>query len=144
MTRPASADMSRRMTNYLIVVPRGNTELFELLSVAFRGHTGFNVVIDRRGSDAAAVSSASTPGLVSRGEDAADRRGGRDLLGPDEIVVAERADRADRPVTGGEPRAYPRIPVRRRRAGRSTARTGSVPPRPERHDAPAGGRASAC
>ena len=39
------------MANYLIVVPRGNAELFELLSVAFRGDTGFNVVIDRRGSE---------------------------------------------------------------------------------------------
>ncbi len=36
------------MTNYWIVVPRGNTELFDLLSVAFRGHTGFYVVVDRR------------------------------------------------------------------------------------------------
>ena len=142
------------MTNYLIVVPRGNTELFELLSVAFRGHTGFNVVIDRRGSDAPAVSGAHPAGLFSQGDTDApyapspgvddERRGGRVLLGPDEIVVAERAEWADRPVTGGEPRSYPRIPVRRRRARRSTARTGSVSPRPERHDAPAGGGASAC
>jgi len=134
------------MTNYLIVVPRGNTELFELLSVAFRGNTAFNVVIDRRGSDAPAVSSASTAQAThATSPDAgAERRDGGVLLGPDEIVVVERAERADRPVTGGEPRAYPRIPVRRRRAGRSTARTGSVSPRPERHEAPASRGAGAC
>lgn len=140
------------MTNYLIVVPRGNTELFELLSVAFRGHTGFNVLIDRRGSDAPAVASSPPGGLFSQGKDeatgaaspalAAERRGGRVVLGPDEIVVAERAERADRPATGGEPLAYPRIPVRRRRAGRPTTRTGRVSPRSEH--APASGGASAC
>ncbi len=129
------------MTNYLIVVPRGNTELFELLSVAFRGHTGFNVVIDRRGADSLEVKNEAP---IAAAPDAdAERRGGRVRLGPDEIVVAERTDRADRPVAGGEPRWYQHIPVRRRRAGRSTARTDGSP-RPERHDAPAAGGATAC
>ena len=138
------------MTNYLIVVPRGNTELFELLSVAFRGHTGFNVVIDRRGSDAPASPDGhpilvedNVPHATSPDVDA-ERRGGRVLLGPDEIVVVERAEPADRPVPGGVPRAYPRIPVRRRRAGRTPAPTGSAPSRPARLDASARGHATAC
>lgn len=135
------------MTNYLIVVPRGNTELFELLSVAFRGHTGFNVVIDRRGSDAPSpdghpiLVEDNVPHATSPGVDA-ERRGGRVLLGPDEIVVVERAEPADRPVPGGVPRAYPRIPVRRRRAGRTPAP--SAPSRRERLDGPARGNATAC
>jgi hypothetical protein len=150
MTRPASADMSRMMTNYLIVVPRGNRELFELLSVAFSGQNGFNVVIDRRGPDAPA-SRDDVPDAPAPDGDG-ERRGGGVLLGPDEIVIAERAERAeradraertDRPVTGGEPRAYRRIPVRRRRAGRST-RPGSPSPRPEPLAAPSGGGATAC
>jgi hypothetical protein len=120
------------MTNYLIVVPRGNRELFELLSVAFSGHTGFNVVIDRRGPDG--PSSPDDVPHASAPDGDGDRRGGRVLLGPDEIVVAERADR---PVIGGEPRAYRRIPVRRRRAGRST-------PRREPLRTPAAGGATAC
>lgn len=137
------------MTNYLIVVPRGNTELFDLLSVAFRGHTGFNVVIDRRGSDAPPASVSSSPEPFSLAENEApeadtERRGGRLLLGPDEIVVAERAERADRPGTGGETRSYQRIPVRRRRAGRSPSRAGTRSPRQERHDAPTAGDATAC
>jgi hypothetical protein len=96
------------MANYLIVVPRGNTELFDLLSAAFRGHTGFNVVIDRRGSES----------LVADAE----RRTSRVTPGPDEIVIAERSDRADRPLAGGESRSYPHVPVRRRRV-----RSGSAP-----------------
>jgi hypothetical protein len=96
------------MTNYLIVVPRGNTELFDLLSVAFRGHTGFHVVIDRRGSDSREDPAASL--------DEPERRGARLALGPDEIVVAERADRADRPTGGVMSRPVQRVPVRRRRA----------------------------
>lgn len=127
------------MTNYLIVVPRGNRELFELLSAAFSGQSGFNVVIDRRGTESPA-STGDGPHASAPDADG-ERRGGRVLLGPDEIVVAERADRADRPVIGGEPRAYRRIPVRRRRAGRSTPRTASASSRPL--DAPAG-RATAC
>ena len=127
------------MTNYLIVVPRGNRELFELLSVAFSGQNGFNVVIDRRGPDAPA-SPGDVPHASAPDADG-ERRGGRVLLGPDEIVVAERAERADRLVIVGEPRAYRRFPVRRRRAGRSTARTGSVSPRPDPLDAPSGATA---
>jgi hypothetical protein len=137
MTRPASADISRMMSYYLIVVPRGNRELFELLSVAFNGQNGFNVVIDRRSPDAATapddVPHASAP------DDDGERRAGRVLLGPDEIIVAERAERADRPVIAREPRAYRRIPVRRRRAGRSMARAGSAPSRLEALAAPAAG-----
>ena len=72
------------------MVPRGNTELFDLLSVAFRGHTGFNVVVDRRGIRVAEAS-----------DDASDAAG-RLPLGPDEIVVAEQKERADRPAMGGE------------------------------------------
>jgi hypothetical protein len=108
------------MTNYLIVVPRGNTELFDLLSVAFRGHTGFQVVIDRRGGGSPA--SAGTTG------DMAERRGGRLSLGPDEIAIAERAERTDRSGTACDtPRSFQRVPVRRRRV-RSPA-TASPQPR---------------
>jgi hypothetical protein len=103
------------MTNYLIVVPRGNPELFDLLSVAFRGHTGFQVVVDRRGADSPAV-----PGSTSDGA-GAERRGGRLSLGPDEIAVAERADRNIRPAPGGTSRSLQRIPVRRRRVRPSTS-----------------------
>ncbi|MET0165582.1 MAG: hypothetical protein ABW318_11350 [Vicinamibacterales bacterium] len=101
------------MANYLIVVPRGNTELFDLLSAAFRGHTGFNVVIDRRGSESLLAD--------------AERRTSRVAPGPDEIVIAERSDRADRPLAGGEsPRSYPHVPVRRRRTRSSSAPRWSV------------------
>jgi hypothetical protein len=96
------------MANYLIVVPRGNAELFELLTVAFRGDTGFNVVIDRRN-------------LASPVPDA-ERRTSRVTPGPDEVVIAERAERAERPEraertrTGDEsPWSYRHVPVRRRR-----------------------------
>jgi hypothetical protein len=64
------------MASYYIVVPRGNRELFSLLSVAFRGQSGFSVIVDRRTSE--------SPEL--RGE----RRGGDVPLGPDEFIVAER------------------------------------------------------
>jgi hypothetical protein len=67
------------MASYWIVVPRGNAELFDLLSVAFRGRSGFSVIMDRRSGD-------SRP---KEGE----RRGTRLELGPDEIIVAERAGR---------------------------------------------------
>ena len=90
------------MANYLIVVPRGNPELFDLLSVAFRGNTGFNVVFDRRGSES----------ILGESE----RRTTRVTPGPDEIVVAERSERADRPLTGSDATwSYQRVPVRRRR-----------------------------
>ena len=88
------------MANYLIVVPRGNAELFDLLSVAFRGHTGFNVVVDRRGPRGARTVKWACPELAPNVP--AERRGGRVALGRDEIVVAERADRTDRPVSGGD------------------------------------------
>jgi hypothetical protein len=106
------------MANYLIVVPRGNTELFDLLSVAFRGLTGFHVVVDRRAS-------ASLAGP--------ERRSSRITPGPDEIVVAERSERADRPGAGERaPRIHQRVPVRRRRVR-------AVPVRHAAH-----GSASAC
>jgi hypothetical protein len=118
------------MANYLIVVPRGNTELLELMSVAFRGHTSFNVVIDRRGS--------ASDQVVSPSNVEAERRAGRLPLGPDEIVVAERAERADRPVSGDQSsRAFQTIPVRRRRARRPLPGTGGSPQR-------ADGAATAC
>ena len=94
------------MTNYWIVVARGNTELFELLSVAFRGHAGLQVVVDRRGSG-------------SGGSDT-ERRVGRLPLGPDEIIVAEQKERADHLAMGGETtRSFRRVPVRRRRVRRA-------------------------
>jgi hypothetical protein len=100
------------MANYWIVVPQGNTELFDLLSVAFRGHTGFNVVVDRRGSE-------SSPAET-------ERRASRMPLGPDEIVVAERAEQVDCPATGGEAsRSLQHVPVRRRRVRRSASGTES-------------------
>lgn len=101
------------MANYLIVVPRANTELFDLLSAAFRGHTSFSVVIDRRGSES----------LLAEAE----RRTSRVTPGPDEIVIAERSDRGDRPPAGGESRrSYPHIPVRRRRIRSGSARRQGV------------------
>jgi hypothetical protein len=121
------------MANYLIVVPRGNHELLDLLSVAFRGHTSFSVVVDRRGtdSDGLPISSKNDDSGPSRVEAQrpspveSERRGGRMSLGPDDIVVAERAERADRPVPGGEPsRSFQRIPVRRRRARRPSSSPG--------------------
>jgi len=127
------------MTNYLIVVPRGNTELFDLLSVAFRGHTGFQVVIDRRGADSRAVP------VSGPGDAAGERRGGRVMLGHDEIIVAERADRADRPVTGGGTlRTFQHVPVRRRRARPSASRTTGASPSSHSAAGPGGRPATAC
>ena len=73
------------MASYYIVVPKGNPELFSLLSAAFRGQSGFSVIVDRR--------TAETP--ERRGE----RRGGDVALGPDEFIVAERlgSRRIERP-----------------------------------------------
>jgi hypothetical protein len=100
------------MANYLIVVPRGNAELLDLLSVAFRGHTGFHVVVDRR--------------LGGGREDAPAAESDRLALGHDEIVVAERADRVERsdlPLTGASGTVVARrVPVRRRRTRRSFPR----------------------
>jgi hypothetical protein len=66
------------MASYWIVVPRGNTELYDLLSVAFRGRSDFSVIVDRRDA-------AQQP---PEGE----RRAEGPEPGPDEFVVAERAD----------------------------------------------------
>jgi hypothetical protein len=94
------------MASYWIVVPRGNPELFELLSVAFEGRAGFAVIIDRR-----------QPGDVSIDE----RRAVRVPLSQDEFIVAEQAERAS------DERAHRhtghRLPVRRRRARRPIARS---------------------
>ena len=122
------------MANYLIVVPRGNSELFDLLSVAFRGHTGFNVVVDRRQPGSGAVEDPPTGDV----EGAASRM----PLGPDEIVVAERAERADRLANGNEmPPLYRHVPVRRRRPRRPASRAASG--RGDSAGRPAGGGASA-
>jgi len=67
------------MASYWIVVPRGNSELFDLLSIAFRGRSGFTVIVDRRSGDDA--------------PHGAERRGHRAEIGPDEIIVAEQAMR---------------------------------------------------
>jgi hypothetical protein len=90
------------MASYWIVVPRGNAELFDLLSTAFRGRTGFSVIEDRRRADG--------------GPAEGDRRSSSLPLGPDEIVVAERTERAvatpsERPSRGR--------PALRRRTGAS-------------------------
>lgn len=128
------------MPNYLIVVPRGNTELLDLLSVAFRGHTGFNVVIDRRGTGSGPAVIPSTGDASTLSSVEADRRGGRLWLGPDEIVVAERAERTDRPAPGEPSRAFQHIPVRRRRARRpSPGASGS-----SRHAQGGSGAATVC
>jgi hypothetical protein len=96
------------MASYWIVVSRGNPELFELLSVAFRGRTGFNVIVDRRGTGA--------------GAPAGERRLKPSDLGPDEFIVAERAEQSDQAESGdhgAEEREHrhtgSRVPVRRRR-----------------------------
>jgi len=78
------------MTNYLIVVPRGNAELFNLLSTAFSGDDGFRVVLDRRDRDGAPV-----PEHAYR-VNARERRSADVVPGPDEIVVAESAEPSDR------------------------------------------------
>ena len=82
--------MTRRMANYLIVVPRGNTELFDLLSTAFSGDDGFQVVLDRRDRDG--VPAWEHDHQVNVHE----RRSPDVVPGPDEIVVAESTDRAER------------------------------------------------
>ncbi len=78
------------MANYLIVVPRGNTELFDLLSTAFSGDDGFEVVLDRRARDGVPASEHDHRVNVH------ERRSPDVAPGPDEIVVAESAERADR------------------------------------------------
>ena len=102
------------------MVSRGNPELFELLSVAFRGRTGFNVIFDRRGTPdglAAAVEAA-----------AAERRATPTDPGPDEFIIAEQADRG---ATEREHRhTGPRVPVRRRRTRRAEYRPQARAARP--------------
>jgi hypothetical protein len=66
------------MATYWIVVRRENEELFDTLSVAFRGRTGFRVIVDRRSRE--------------RMRRARDRRGPQMLWGADEFIVAERVD----------------------------------------------------
>ena len=68
------------MASYWIVVRRNNRELFETLAVAFRGRTGFWVVVDRR----------KAPEVRRRG--AQERRAGQAQWGPDEFIVAERLE----------------------------------------------------
>jgi hypothetical protein len=105
------------MASYWIVVSRGNPELFELLSVAFRGRTGFSVIVDRRGTGAQAL--------------AGERRLNPSDLGPDEFIVAERAERADHRAEDQEHRhTGPRVPVRRRRARLSEHRPKARAARP--------------
>ena len=96
------------MASYWIVVPKGNTELFDLLSVAFRGRSDFSVIVDRRGAH------HDPPDC--------DRRGRGPELGRDEFVVAERAEPLKRPVrgTGGHVARAGSL-----RAGRSVERSRS-------------------
>ena len=68
------------MASYWIVVRRENRELLEVLSVAFRGRTGFDVVADRR----------VTRSVRRRGT--AERRGPQAPWGADEFIVAERLE----------------------------------------------------
>jgi hypothetical protein len=91
------------MACYWIVVPRGNGELFDLLSMAFEGRPDFSVIVERRDAD----------GEVTGRE----RRGRGPDVGPDEILVAERAQQADptdRHTRVPQPTRGPqRVPVRR-------------------------------
>lgn len=68
------------MPSYWIVVRRGNPELYDALSVAFRGQTGFTVLVDRRKAD-----DGSRP-------EAGERREASLAWGEDEFVVAERLE----------------------------------------------------
>ncbi|HET7220590.1 MAG TPA: hypothetical protein VFJ02_21200 [Vicinamibacterales bacterium] len=96
------------MASYWIVVPRGNQELFDLLAIAFQGHSGFSVIVDRRGAEGPAHDG--------------DRRGGSSELGPDEIIVAEQMQRRDRQPRGAhESRTPVRVPARRRTSRQSAA-----------------------
>ena len=66
------------MSTYWIVVQRENEDLFDTLSVAFRGRTGFRVIVDRRGREAR--------------RRARDRRGPAMMWGADDFIVAERVE----------------------------------------------------
>jgi hypothetical protein len=108
------------MASYWIVVPRENVELFELLSAAFRGRTGFNVILDRRSAGApTAEGDRRTTGLHP---------------GPDEIVIAEQtgqADGSELPIAGARQQARRRIYRRRPGPGireSHRARNASTPP----------------
>jgi len=68
------------MPSYWIVVRRGNPELYEALCVAFRGQTGFSVLLDRRKAD------------DGRHRAAGDRREAPVAWGDDEFIVAERIE----------------------------------------------------
>lgn len=67
------------MERYWIIVRRQDLELYRALSVAFRGQTGFRVLLDRRRVPAPRRGSA-------------ERREGPLRWGPDEFIVAERGD----------------------------------------------------
>jgi hypothetical protein len=89
------------MASYWIVVTRENTELFDLLSVAFRGRRDFSVIVDRRGT--------------ARAAERAGKRGRAPALGPDEFVVAERLEpighAADSSGEGNRGGGSPETPV---------------------------------
>lgn len=92
------------MASYWIVVTRGNAELYDLLSVAFRGRSDFSVIMDRRGAGRAAAS---------------DKRGRGPTPGPDEFIVAEQQGAGSlgpESVVAGNRRVRVTVPVRRRRA----------------------------
>ena len=67
------------MPSYLVVVRRDNGELFDTLSVAFRGRTGFTVVVDRRVAP-------------ERRRRFRERREAQAAWGADEFIVAERLE----------------------------------------------------
>jgi hypothetical protein len=118
------------MASYWIVVPLGNMELFELLSVAFRGRTGF--ILDRRSAGApTAEGDRRTTGLHP---------------GPDEIVIAEQTEQVDRselPMAGvrqqARRRTYlpqavgPAVRERHRARNASTPPPDAAPRRPLIH-----------
>ena len=80
MPEPGRTEKPRRMASYWIVVRRENSELLDVLSVAFRGRTGFDVVADRR------------QGPARRRRGASERRGPQMTFGSDEFIVAERVE----------------------------------------------------
>jgi len=119
------------MASYWIVVPRGNPELYELLSVAFRGRAGFSVIVDRRGTAPDGVDAAA------QADPDSERRAAAAALANDEFIIAEQAERA------AEEREHrhtgPRIPVRRRRARRSGYRIENSPRQPRAAAGPSSG-----
>lgn len=96
------------MATYWIVVPRANQDLFDLLSLAFQGRSGFTVIEDRRSRE-------------GHGHDL-ERRAGIVELGRDEIVVAEQAHGSGQRLRGVEASRTPvRLSAHRRTARRSVA-----------------------